>query len=147
MSKSESKGSFTRWQANAITQLTYAANLVLTLAVATLGFQTSLLFNDKFCPDTWQRRLFAASLATIVISIAFGLCLVLNRLLDFRATKEAARLREDGADDSEVEPYRVLYRKYGKRTWVLFWWQLGLFGGGITLAVAAVAWVTWHKLM
>lgn len=146
MSKSESKGSFVRWQANAITQLTYAANLVLTLAVATLGFQTSLLFNDKFCPVTWQKCLFALSLAAMVMSIAVGLGLVLNRLLDFRETKEAAKLREDGAADSDIEPHRVLYRKYGQRTWTLFWWQLGLFGGGILLAVAAVASVTWHKL-
>lgn len=146
MSSSEPKGSFVRWQANAIAQLTYAANLVLTLAVATLGFQTSLLFNEKFCPVSWQKCLFGLSLTAMTASVAVGLWLVLNRLLDFRATKDAARLREEDAAESAIESHRVLYRKYGARTWTLFKWQLSLFGVGTLLAIACVAWVTRDKL-
>lgn len=132
------KGSFVRWQGVAIAQLTYAANLVLTFAVATLGFQATLLLNDKFTlAGAWQKCVFTLSLILIATSIAFGIAVVVNRLRDFRATKEAARLREEEAGDSSIEPYRQLYRRLGVNTWRLFWWQLGTFGIGTALTAAA----------
>ena len=147
MANQEPKGSFTRWQAVTIGQLTYAVNLVLGFAVATLGFQVALLLNDKFTPLAWQKCAYALSLLLLAVSVVLGVGVVVNRLRDFRATKEAARLREEGASEAVIEPYRVLYRRLGARTWGLFWWQLGTFSFGVLLTVAAIIGAVGHKLL
>jgi hypothetical protein len=143
----EPKGSFVRWQSITISQLSYAVNLVLALATTTLGFQITLLLNDKFIPIAWQKCVFSISLLLLAISVVVGIFVVVNRLRDFRATKEAARLREDGASETTIEPYRLLYRKLGARTWMLFWWQLGAFGAGVVLVTLAVLASVGHKLL
>lgn len=147
MSAQDPKGSFVRWQSIAIGQLTYAVNLVLALSIATLGFQITLLLNDKFTPVGWQKCTFSLSLFLLSISVIVGIVVVVNRLRDFRATKEAARLREDHASPATIEPYRMLYRKLGNRTWTLFWWQLSTFGFGVVLATLAVLASVGHKLL
>jgi hypothetical protein len=148
MGTADPKGSFVRWQAVVIAQLTYAVNLVLSFAVATLGFQATLLLNDKFTlACAWQKYAFGLSLFLVSTSIAFGIWVVVNRLCDFRATRDAARLREEGAGDSSIEPYRQEYRKLGANTWRLFWWQLGTFGVGTLLSVVTVVGMTVRKFL
>lgn len=147
MAASEPKGSFARWQSVTITQLTHAVNLVLSLAVATLGFQVSLLLGEDFKPESWQKCAFGLSLLLLSASIVFAVAVVVNRLRDFRATKEAERLREQGAPESTIELYRVLYRRLGAVTWGLFWCQLGTFGLGVLLTIVAVLASAGHKLL
>lgn len=147
MSNQEPKGSFVRWQSVAIGQLTYAINLVLGFAIATLGFQVTLLLSKEFVLVSWQKCVFSLSLLLISASVLFGVTVVVNRLRDFRATKEAARLREDGASEDAIEPYRVLYRRLGATTWGLFWWQLGTFAIGVVLIVLVVLASVVHKLL
>lgn len=138
MSDQEPKGSFVRWQAVTIAQLTYAANLLLTFAVATLGFQVALLAGEKFSlPASWQKCLFSVSLLLLGTSILFGLWVVVNRLRSFRATMRAARSREHGWVES-LAKYRALYKSLDARTWFLFWWQVGTFAAGIVLTMAAL---------
>jgi hypothetical protein len=134
----EPKGSFVRWQSTTIAQLTYSVNLILGLAVATLGFQVALLLNTQFQPAGWQKCAFGASILTLLFSIGLGIWCVINRLRDFRATTKAAQLRESGRPIAEIQPYRDLYKKLGKVTWRLFWWQIGTFGIGIVFAVFEV---------
>lgn len=136
--REEPKGSFVRWQSITITQLTYSVNLILGLAVAALGFQVVLLLNERFLPDGWQKCAFGASMLTLLLSIGLGIWCVINRLRDFRATTRAARLREDGKPDNDIQPYRDLYKKLRESTWGLFWWQIGTFGVGIVFTVFAV---------
>jgi hypothetical protein len=138
MPREEPRGSFVRWQSITIAQLTYSVNLILGLAVATLGFQTALLLKETFHPAGWQKCAFGVSMLTLLLSIGFGIWRVINRLRDFRATTRAARLREDGKPDDEIQPYRDLYNKLGERTWGLFWWQIGTFGFGIVFTVLAM---------
>ena len=138
MPQEEPKGSFVRWQSITIAQLTYSVNLILGLAVAALGFQVALLLNEKFDPAGWQKCAFGAAMLTLLLSIGLGIWCVINRLRDFRATTKAARLREDGKPDVEIQPYRDLHKKLGERTWGLFWWQIGTFGVGIVFTVLAV---------
>ena len=138
MNKNEPKGSFIRWQSTTITQLTYSVNLILGLAVGVLGFQVALLLNDKFNPIAWQKCAFSISMFLLVLSVALGIWCVINRLRDFRATAKAARMREDGKPNEDTQPYRDLYKKLGKRTWVLFWWQVGTFGVGIFFTILGV---------
>ncbi|MEX2282353.1 MAG: hypothetical protein WEE89_07705 [Gemmatimonadota bacterium] len=136
--REEPKGSFARWQSTTAAQLTYSVNLILGLAVATLGFQVALLLNESFKPLGWQKFAVGASVLLLLVSIGFGIWCVINRLRDFRATTAAARLREGRHSDGDIQPLRDLYTRLGERTWGLFWWQLGTFGAGIVLTVLGV---------
>lgn len=138
MDNQEPKGSFVRWQAVAVAQLTYAINLLLTFAVATLGFQVALLTGDKFSlAASWQKCLFSLPILFLGASIIFGLAVVVNRLRSFRATMRAARARENGDTEAHTTN-RTLYKILDPRTWWLFWWQAGTFAAGIVLTVASL---------
>ena len=138
MDNQEPKGSFVRWQAVTVAQLTYAINLLLTFAVATLGFQVALLAGDKFSlAASWQKRLFSLSILFLGASIIFGLAVVVNRLRSFRATMRAARAREKGNTEA-LTTNRALYKILDPRTWWLFWWQAGTFAAGIVLTVVSL---------
>ncbi len=147
MSNPMPKGSFVRWQAVTIGQLTFAVNLILGFAVATLGFQVTLLMNDKFIPEAWQKCVFSASLLLLSFSVLLGIAVVVNRLRDFRQTMEVARLRESDSTESEIVTFRMRSCKLGAATWTIFWWQLGTFGMGITLTMLAVLAAVGKKLI
>lgn len=138
MNKDEPRGSFIRWQSTTISQLTYAVNLILGLSVGALGFQVTLLLNEKFTPISWQKCVFSISTFLLILSVAIGIWCVINRLRDFRATEKAARMRKNEKPNEEIQPYRDLYKKLGKRTWILFWWQVGTFGIGIFFTILSV---------
>lgn len=127
-----------RWQGRTIEQFGYALNLILGLSVAALGFELSLLLDDGFKRAEWHNCLLVISLFSLLLSVAVGLWSVVNRLRDFRASAETARNREDGASALNLQPLRTLTYTLGKRTWLLFWWQIAAFGIGILLLVFAV---------
>lgn len=140
------KGSFVRWQSTTIGQLTYAINLVLGFAVAALGFQVALLHSERFALTGWRSCVFGLSLLSLAGSIALGLLVVVNRLRSFRATAAAARAREDKRAESEIEGHRQTYRRLDRRTWPLFWWQIGTFGAGVGFAVVSLLATVSNKL-
>ena len=112
-----------------------------------LGFQVALLLNDKFNPIAWQKCAFSVSMLLLIISIALGIWCVVNRLRDFRETTKAARMREDGKSDQDIQPFRDLYKKLGEKTWCLFWWQTGTFGVSIILMILGVSASISQKLL
>lgn len=142
----EPTGSFVRWQAVTIGQLTYAINLVLGFSVATLGFQVTLLLGE-FTLSGWENFAFGLSLILLTVSIAFGIAVVINRLRAFRATMHAARAREKKDPESIIESHRQRYQKLDSRTWPIFWWQIGTFGGGIALAMLSLLAFASRKLL
>lgn len=146
MGDEEPKGSFVRWQAITIGQLTYSINLILGLSVATLGFQVTLLLGQNFTLIAWQKCVFNLSLLLLTASVIFGLAVVINRLRAFRSTMRAARAREKKESESIIEGHRQLYRRLDSRTWCLFWWQIGTFSGGIFLTVLSLLAVASNKL-
>lgn len=95
-----SEGSFVRWQSITITQLGYAVNLFLTFATASLGFALSLVKDSGFQPGCWGRCFFDFSLLAFAVSILLGSLCVLNRLKDFRLTKDIAKLGEKLLDST-----------------------------------------------
>jgi len=147
MAENDPNGSSIRWQSTTIAQLTYAVNLVLGFSIAALAFQVTTLLNEKFNPASWQKCAFLLSLLALLASAGLGIWCVINRLRDFRATTKVARMREDGKSETEMEPYRALYKKLGKETWWLFWWQIGTFGVGILLLVFGIAGSVSEKLL
>lgn len=145
-SEDERAGSFVRWQSITIAQLTFAVNVIWGFSGAALAFGVNLLIREEFQPVGWARCAFVGSLVVLVLSIGLGLWCVVNRLLDFRATTQAARKRETGARPEDIELLRTSYTRLGKRTWVLFWWQIGTFSLGICLVVVSVSLSMWGKL-
>ena len=147
MAENDPKGSFIRWQSVTIAQLAYAVNLVLGFSVAALAFKVTTLLNEKFNPVSWQKCAFSLSLLALLASAGLGIWCVINRLRSFRATTKVARMREQGKSETEMEPYRVLYRKLDKKTWWLFWCQIGTFGVGMLLLVFGIAGSVSEKLL
>ena len=87
--------SFVRWQGISVTQLGYAVNLILGFATASLGFALTLLKDKDFTPQHCEKILFDSSLALLSLSIALGVWCVINRLRDFRKTKDIANERQE----------------------------------------------------
>lgn len=92
--KEEPIGSFVRWQAITIAQLTFAINIVLGFTGASLAFGVPLLVDGRLPSYTWARYVFAFSLVVLLISMALGVWCVVNRLRHFRTTAQVARKRE-----------------------------------------------------
>ena len=133
----EDNESSIRWQATTISQFTYASNLILTFTVASIGFMVSLILSQElnFSHCFYQYFYFLA-LLTFSISFLISICLILNRLKDFRDTTDIARIREESNNTDERLPIlRAENKKLGKKTWCLFNWQLGTFSLAMILAV------------
>jgi hypothetical protein len=113
-----------RWRKIAIDQLGYVLNLTLTFAIATLGYCFALLKDKDFVPVPSARCAMILSLSALVLSATCGFVCVLNRLLDFRGTARRAC-------DHPRAPTKDELRDLGNRTWVLFYFQLGLFATGV----------------
>lgn len=145
MSSAEDQDSFVRWQALTIAQLTQAVSVVLGLAVASLGFDVSLLTSSDFKPISWQKCAFGAALLSLLASIALGAWCVINRLRDFRLTMWSARDR--ASNPSVAASTRALANAIGKKTWALFLAQIVTFQAGILLTVLVVGSVHGHKLL
>ena len=134
---------FVRWQGIAIAQFTYATNVILGLAVATLGFAVTLLLSKEYVPVFWQKCVFFLGLLAIVVSIATGIWCAVNRLRDFRATANTARQRLKGAN---ADNSRDVAEGLGKCTWRLFWFQIASFGVALLAIILGVGGVISSKL-
>lgn len=96
-----------RWQGRTIEQFGYALNLVLGLAIAGVGYVTTLILNKEIERSGWQNCLLAISLLALVLSVGVALWCVVTRLRNFRTTAEIAREREDGVSDIELQLLRT----------------------------------------
>ena len=137
---------FVRWQGITISQLGQAINLILGFAVATLGFGVTLLLNKEFVPVSWQKCVFLVALISLLVSVGLGIWCIVNRLLDARATAQVARKRQKNGEDSEIQFLRELSDRLGKKTWLIFWWQIGTFGIGVLLVVVGVTGTISNKI-
>jgi len=139
MIENEDNEKFIRWQGITITQLSYSINLILTFSIAAVGFGVSLLLSDNFKPTTCQAYAFFISLVFLLASGAFGIWCTINRLRDFRAAEKITNLKRKDKNHPELSELRELTTKLGKKTWGIFWWQIGTFSTGILILVLSVA--------
>ena len=137
---------FVRWQGITISQLGQAINLILGFAVATLGFGVTLLLNKEFVPVSWQKCVFLVALISLLVSVGLGIWCIVNRLRDARSTAQVARKRQKNGEDSEIQFLRELSDRLGKKTWLIFWWQIGTFGIGVLLVVVGVTGTISNKI-
>lgn len=129
-----------RWQKITIDQFGYLLNLVLTLAVAVLGYGFSLLRDKDFNPHTCGRLCWIVSILFLLVSIICGLICAVNRLDDFRGTTKRARGQKNA-------PSSLTLRRKGRRSWILLRLQLGTFAIG-TLGIGITITLTyWVKIV
>ncbi|MCG7934264.1 MAG: hypothetical protein JAY68_06415 [Candidatus Thiodiazotropha taylori] len=147
MPENSNREKFIRWQGRAITQLSYSINLILTFSIAGLGFGASLLFNESFEPTLCQACSILASLFLLLISVAFGVWCTINRLRDFRATKDITNIKRKDESSQELPSLRDFANKLGNKTWGIFWWQIGTFTSGIVIMVLSVAFITCKRIL
>ena len=140
----EGNGSFLRWQNITQTQLGYTIGLILSLTTASLGFAVVLL-RRLLNPLECAASVFVAlSIVVLVISGVIAIICTINRLCDFRQTTAIARDRENWqrANESGIEgrlhDRRVETNRLGKRTWNLFWWQIGTFAFGVGILLIGI---------
>jgi hypothetical protein len=149
-----SEGSYIRWQALAIEQLGYAVGLILAFAGASIGFGLALVKDQSYIPTCWSKAFVLAGLSSLLLSLGLGVWCVINRLRDFRETRGIARDREElekqKVPESEIEARLALRRsetnKLGKRSWGLFWWQIGTFAFGVMSLIVAFGFAYQSKL-
>lgn len=130
MTSEDKDDAFARWQNITIMQLGYVVNLLLGMTLAALGFGASLLLKELvFC---WWKGCVFTSMIFLFASLVCGILCVINRLRDFRLTKDIARkkAKEESAD---LDQMRKRADMLGKRTWHLFWFQIGAFSLGVFL--------------
>ena len=118
--------SYLKWQDIRITQLGYANNLIIALAIALLGFTIKFIQTEDLILSNFQKVLFWIICALIIISIGLGIFVVLNSLEDFKLTAQIARKRETNERDG-IENDRLDSKKLGKKTWNCFIWQIVTF--------------------
>jgi uncharacterized membrane protein YbhN (UPF0104 family) len=149
MEENRTSERFVRWQEISRGQLSHAISLIFGLATAALGFETSLLLNEKFAPtECWQNCFFFFSFLLLACSIAVGIAAVVTRLCDFRLTARIVRARSNAEklkkpkseikDRSKFKKARRYAKQLGKRTWWLFQLQIGSFAAGIALAAIVI---------
>jgi hypothetical protein len=149
-----SDGSFVRWQMNALTQLGYLGNLILTFATASLGFSLGLVRDEHYKPCGAAKGLWIAAVLLLAASITLGIWCALTRLADFRGTAQNARDRErlerDELQDQlsksgkekiriRLECRRIKTDELDKRTRTLLYLQIAAFCGGAVALILAFA--------
>jgi hypothetical protein len=90
------------WKKIAVDQLTYSINLILTFAIAGLGYCFTLLKDKDFCPSGYAKGTMILSLIVLALSAVSGFVCNLLRLLDFRATARRAAKHQDAPTQEHV---------------------------------------------
>jgi len=118
--------SYLKWQNIRISQLGFANNLIIALAVALLGYIIDFIQTENLTLTCLQKFLFWIGCSLIIISIGLGIFVVLNRLEDFKLTARIARKRENKERDG-IENDRIKSKGLGEKTWNGFIWQVSTF--------------------
>ncbi len=130
-----------RWQETRIKQFSYVNYLVLTLALAASGFVLTMMPNNSNYVVSFLCT-YQLPFICFVLSILLGIWCANNRLRDFRATARITKLKYKGKDEDEngnkIDDLRALTKKLGQRSWIILWWQIGLFVAGILLPIAII---------
>jgi hypothetical protein len=122
----EQQERYVRWQNYRITQLSFAINLFLGFAVASLAYAINLKLKKE--------QSFSIPLESIIIwwsaSAAFGCIATMSKLLDYRYT--AKKIMEEGFVNTFMAKW------CGPVTWGSFWVQVVSYSIGAYLFIAAV---------
>ncbi len=119
---------FTRWQQRTIEQLGFSINLILTLALGTLGY--TLAIYDKANAACLRKCTFVVACILLFLAVLFGIVASLTRLYDFRLTAQTNR----EADETECKRLRRITDRLGRCTWFFFLAEVVTFAIGVSAA-------------
>ncbi len=137
---------FIRWQGRSLDYFSYAVNLFLGLSIGAIGFEISLLDNENFSLNCWEKCLFLISLISLLAASGIGISCIVNRVKDFRTTSTIVRKKSKGEYDDELEELRELVGIIGNRTRIFFSIQISAFSIGILCLIILMIGVYSHKL-
>jgi len=124
----ERHNAFVRWQATTRDQFTVATSVLLGMAIAALGYQSTVLLDYK-AVHVSQSQL--GSVICFAASAGFGISLVICRLLDFRSTTQLVKHRLNSATEARrLEAWTI---RLGIWSWRLFWAQAAALFIGVAL--------------
>ncbi|TFY96325.1 hypothetical protein [Ramlibacter humi] len=129
---------FVRWQGQAITQLSFTVNLFAGFSVGALAYVLSYLREPTFTPQGCYAILYIASLVLLLVSVVLAVGMVISRVIDFRATAQVVRSRQESATPQAIAELSNTANLLGKATWRFFWGMLGTFGLGIATFTASL---------
>ena len=142
-----------RWQQISMNQFSYSVNLILSFAVASLGFCLHFIITGSFKSSCYGKCFFLLGTISQLFSIVFGIWCVINRLQDFTKTKdkinlkkERARMKEEKKVNEQI--YKALdddilsieneTNRLGKVTRRLFRLQLLTFGVAVLFIFVSI---------
>lgn len=123
------ENSFIRWQNLRITQLSFANNLFIGLAIGLIAYLLNMIKDYNQPLNQLEKFFFWVGGILLLISIGFGIYVVINRLEDFRITTKIARERVKNEKDKkiDIDTLRETSFDLGNNTWQAFIWQVVLF--------------------
>lgn len=117
---------YIRWQDYRITHLSFAINLFLGFAVASLAYAVNLKLESKPHGNV--------PIETVIIwwsvSAAFGCVATMSKLLDYRYT--AKKIRDGGSFNT------FMAKHCGPVTWGSFWVQVATYAAGSSIFISGV---------
>jgi hypothetical protein len=117
---------YIRWQDHRITQMSFAINLFLGFAVASLAYAVNLKLTGK----THGSVPLETTILWWAVSAAFGGIATMSKLLDYRHT--ASKIKDGGCFNSFMAKW------CGPVTWGCFWVQVACYAFGAYLFIRGV---------
>jgi hypothetical protein len=147
----EYRNRFIRWQQLTYTQLSNTNNLLLTLTLGMLAFSVSKT-GLKLPTNGTILFITISGYILLLTSIIMGLLLTINRLADFRETKDLVKYKlqrfetknkikehgDIGKINATINKLTTTTEKRGKHTWCLLLWQLWTFLLGSILSLTTI---------
>ena len=132
------KDRFIRWQKITTNQLSFLNYLIIIMGGGVLAFEINLIFPEsQFSIE--QIKIILLSSLFLSLSIILGLFTAINRLRDFRETKNLVKSKWNGDSKENIKQLELETDKLGNWTWRFFWGQLGLFILGIFILAVFIA--------
>lgn len=145
------KARFVRWQQLSIGQLSVTNNLFLTFTTGLLAFSVTQT-GIKITTNCLLTVGLIFSYLLLLTALATGAAVTINRLKDFRKTKELVRQRWQKFETEkniksqgdinkikkQISDLETQTIKYGKDTWELLNWQVITFSIGAVLMLTII---------
>ena len=134
----EYKERFVRWQTVLREHLTFSNNLLLTVAIGTIGYLITFLNNREFNPQCAQKLFFSFGFCLISISLISGFGTIITRSIDFRTTVKKIKTKMI-MDECNSTEYTTIMNLYGNLTWILFYCQcISFMIGALSILVSFI---------
>jgi hypothetical protein len=139
MANGQNSERLVRWEAIRREQLSYAINLFLTLSVASLGFEATLILGAEFEHYAHCQQFgLLLSLALLAGAVLLGILAAVVRVCDFRLTADIVRTKENDAEDPELDRMRGMAHMAGGITWFCFWGLVSAYTVGTGMLALSV---------